>query len=67
MDVPEHVDADGVHTQGFAHLDAMLPIGTWNTGVVHLCGLYYKGLSIEQKGLLSNLECLGGTGCARIP
>ena len=45
----------------------MLPIGTWNTWIVHLGSLYHKGLAVEEKSLLSNLEGLGGTDCVWIP
>ena len=34
MDIPEHIEADGIHAKSLAHLDAMLPVGTRNTRIV---------------------------------
>ena len=34
MDIPEHIEADGIHAKSLAHLDAMLPVGARNTRIV---------------------------------
>ena len=34
----------------------MLPIRTWNTGIVHLGSLHDKRLTIEQKSLIADGE-----------
>ena len=59
VDIPEYVEADGVHAQRFAHLDAVLPVGTGNAGVVEFGGFHDEGFAIEQEGLVAYAEGLG--------
>lgn len=49
VQVPEHVHADGVHTQRTAHPDAVFPVFARYSGVMQLGGFYYKGLAVEQE------------------
>ena len=56
MNVPENVDADGIHAQRLAHLDAMLPIGTRDARIVNLGRLHHERLSVQQKGLVAHGE-----------
>jgi hypothetical protein len=56
MDVPEDVDADGVHTQRLAHLDAMFPIFAGDTGVVYFGSLHCERVAVEKKLLVTNLK-----------
>ena len=53
VDVPEDVDAHGIHAQCLAHLDAVFPVGTRNAGIVNLGRLHDERLSVEQKGLVA--------------
>ena len=56
VEIPEYVDAQGVHSQGFAHLDAVLPVGARNARIVHLGRLHHEGLAVEHKAALACLE-----------
>jgi hypothetical protein len=56
VDVPEDVDADGVHTQRLAHLDAMFPIFAGDTGVVYFGSLHSERVAVEKKLLVTNLK-----------
>ena len=58
MDVPEHVEAERIHAERFAHLDALLPIRTGDAGIVHLGGLDDERLSIEQKAAFAYGETI---------
>ena len=62
MDVPENVDADGVHAQRLAHADAMLPVGARDAGIVNLGGLHDEGLAVEQERLVARGERAGLLG-----
>ena len=56
VDIPEDVDADGVHAECLTHLNAVLPVRTGNTGIVHFGGLYHEGLAVKQEGLVARGE-----------
>ena len=56
MNVPENVDADGIHAQRLAHLDAVLPIGAWDTRIVNLGRFHHERLSVQQEGLVAHSE-----------
>ena len=67
VDVPEGVDADGVHAQCLAHLDAVFPIFGGNARVVHFGGFHHERLPVEQEGLVAygkvvRLSLGGGAG-----
>ena len=64
VEVPEDIEADGIHTQCLAHLDAVFPIGAWNAWIVQLCGLDHKGLAVEQERTFAGLESTGLLGHA---
>ena len=67
MDVPENVDADGIHAQRLAHLDAVLPIRARDARIVNLCRLYHERLSIQQEGLVAHGEgTLLRSSCRRL-
>ena len=59
MDVPEDVDAHGIHAQRLAHLDAMLPVGTGNTGIMDFGSLYDERFAVEQECSLADGERAG--------
>ena len=59
MEVPEDIDAEGVHTQRLTHLDAVLPVRTGDAGVVHFGCLHHEGLAIEQEGIAAYGEVTG--------
>ena len=56
MDIPKHIDTDGIHPEGLANLDAMLPIRLWNTGIMNLCGFHHEGFAIQQETLVAYRE-----------
>jgi len=56
MDVPENVDAYGIHAQRLAHLDAVLPIRTRDARIVNLGCLHHERLSVQQEGLVAHGE-----------
>ena len=56
VDIPEDIDAYGIHTQRLAHLDTMLPVGAWDTGVVYFGSLHNERLTVQQKSLVTCLE-----------
>ena len=56
MDIPEHIEADGIHAKSLAHLDAMLPVGTRNTRVVQLGSLNHERFAIEKECLVAGSE-----------
>ena len=56
VDVPEYVDADSVHAEGFAHPDAMLPILAWDSRIVELCGFDDDRLSVEEESTFASGE-----------
>ena len=56
VDVPEDVDAQRVHAESLAHLDALFPVGTGNTGVMDFGSLHHEGLAVEQEGLVTDSE-----------
>ena len=70
MDVPEDVDAHGVHAQRLTHLDAVLPVGTRDTGVVYFGRLHDEGLAVEQEGAFASGKRAGltlrGSCCGRV-
>ena len=53
VQVPEYVDADGIHAESLAHLDAVLPILTRNTWIMNLRRLNHKWLSVKKEGLVA--------------
>ena len=67
MDVPEDIDADGVHAQCLAHLDAMLPVGAWDARIVNLGSLDHKGFAVKQKRLVACGECVLCLGQCLLP
>ena len=56
VDIPEHIQAQRVHAQCLAHLDAVFPVGTRNAGIMHLGSLDDKRLAIEQESIVANHE-----------
>ena len=56
VDIPEHIDTEGVHAQRLTHLDAMFPIRTGNTGIMHLGCLYQERFAIQEERLVANCE-----------
>jgi hypothetical protein len=59
MEVPEDIDAEGVHAQRLTHLDTVLPVWTRDAGVVHFGCLHHERLTIEQEGLVTYSEVTG--------
>ena len=64
VDVPKHVEADGVHAEGLAHLDAVIPVLAWNARIVQLGRLDHKGLPVEQERAFAHGE-VARLGCRR--
>ena len=65
VQVPENVEADGIHTQCLARLDALLPIGLGDTRIVDFGSFHHHRLSIQEKCAFSRFEracCLLRTG-----
>ena len=60
MRVPEHIEAHGVHAQCLGLLDALVPVGTRNAGVVKLGSLHHVRLAVEQECALSGFKCYRG-------
>ena len=60
--VPEDVYADGVHAESLAHLDAMLPVGTGNAGIVQFGSLYHEWFAVKKESALASLK---GTSICR--
>ena len=60
VDVPEHVHADGVHTQCLAHPYAVFPIGPRDAGIVKLGRLHHEGLAVKKECSLAHGEIAGG-------
>ena len=58
MDVPEGIDTDGVHPQRLAHLDAVFPVFSRDTGVVDFCRFDQERFSVEQELLVSDFKGL---------
>ena len=48
-----------VHTEGLAHLDALVPILTRDAGVMHFGGLDHEGFVVQQEGFVADLEGAG--------
>ena len=46
MDIPEYIDAEGVHAKRLTHLDAMLPVRTRDTRIMHFSCLYDKRFAV---------------------
>ncbi len=63
--VPEDVDAECVHAQRLAHLDALLPVGSRDAGVVYFGGLDDEGLAVEQECLVAHGEGAAAGGGRR--
>ena len=57
MEVPEYVQANRIHAQRLALLDAVFPVSTGNARVMQFGSLYHKRLSVEQESPLPCLEC----------
>ena len=57
MDVPEDVDADGVHAKSLAHLDAVFPIGTRYARIMHFGSLHDERLSVEEESVFACFKC----------
>lgn len=56
MGVPEDVDADGVHAERLAHLDAVFPVFARDTRIMQFGGFHHKGRAVKQKGLVADFE-----------
>lgn len=56
VDVPKHIEANGIHAKCFAHLYAVFPIGARYARVVQFGSFHHKGLAVEQKGLVTHRE-----------
>ena len=54
--VPEDVDADGVHSQSLAHLNSVFPVLARDSRIVNLSRVNNKWLTIEQKCVLTSGE-----------
>src|SRR5947199_4673239 len=57
MDVPENVGADGVKAHRMGHTQAVLPILTRDSRVMHLAAANDEGLAVEQEILPTEREC----------
>ena len=62
VDVPEDVGGDGIEAHGFGHAQAIAPVFTWDTGVVHFAGDDAEGFAIEEELAVGGAEgvMLGG-------
>jgi hypothetical protein len=62
MSVPEDVGGDGIEAHGFGHAQAIAPVFTWDTGVVHFAGDDAEGFAIEEELAVGGAEgvMLGG-------
>ena len=66
MYVPKDIQAKRVHSQSFAHLDALLPIGTRDAGIMHFGGLDDERLAVKEECFVSYSESFGfGRGFCR--
>ena len=63
MDVPENIKANGVHAECLAHLDALIPIGTWDARIVKFGSFDHKGLAIQQKSFFAGGEIATASQC----
>ena len=64
--VPKDIQAKRVHSQSFAHLDALLPIGTRDAGIMHFGGFDDERLAVKEECLVSYSESFGfGRGFCR--
>ena len=66
MRIPENINTNGIHAEGFAHLNAMLPVFAWNTGVMHLGCLNGERLAVKKERLVTYLECVSIGLCLTI-
>ena len=64
MDVPENIKANSVHAERLAHLDALIPIGTWNARIVEFGSFDHKGLAIQQKSVFAGGEITSTSLCS---
>ena len=55
--VPEYVYTHRIHTQGFAHLYPMFPIGARDAWIVNLCRLDGEWFAVKQERAVPSLEC----------
>ena len=58
MYIPKDVEADSIHAESLAHLDAMFPILARYTGVVKLSRLDHERLAPEEESLVADRESL---------
>ena len=56
MDIPEDIDADGVHTESFTHLHAVLPILSRYARVVYFCCLDDYRFATDKESVFTNCE-----------
>ena len=63
MDVPEDIEANGVHAERFAHFNALFPVGTRDAGIVKLGCFDHKGLAIQQKSVFAGGEIATASQC----
>ena len=56
MCIPEYVQTDSVHAQGFAQFDALVPIRFGDAWVVQFGSFYDEWLPVQQKGTFSGFE-----------
>ena len=59
VNVPEHIQTDGVHPHSLAHLDAMLPIFFGNSGIMDFCRPDNKGLAVQKESTVSQFKSRG--------
>ena len=53
VDIPEHIEADCIHAQSLAHLDAMFPVGTRDTRIMQLGSLHHERFTIQEECLIT--------------
>ena len=54
--VPEYIEADGIHTQCFAQLDALVPIRFRDAWVVQFGGFNHKWFAIQQESSFAGFK-----------
>ena len=57
MKIPEHIQANRIHTQCLAHFNTMFPIFFRDTRIMNLCRFYNKRFSIQQESILPHFKC----------
>ena len=56
VQVPEHIQTKGIHTQSLTRKNTLFPVRFRDTRIMYLRSFHYKRLSIQQERIFPNFK-----------